>query len=208
MSLLPQFLPSVPAYTLNRACASGGPGDHQRRRPDRARPRRRDPRRRRRDRSPTSPSCTPGASARSWWRRARRRSFGARVAAFGRHPPARPGAGDARDRRAVHRRDDGTVGREDGQGERDHAARRRTSWRCMSHQRAAAATADGRLTAEIAPWFGGAAMDQAGHAPTTASAPTPRSRRWPRSSRCSTGATARSPPATRRRSPTAPRRCC
>jgi acetyl-CoA acyltransferase len=30
----------------------------------------------------------------------------------------------------------------------------------MSHQRAAAATADGRLTAEIAPWFGGPAMDQ------------------------------------------------
>lgn len=30
----------------------------------------------------------------------------------------------------------------------------------MSHQRAAAATADGRLTAEIAPWFGGAAMDE------------------------------------------------
>jgi acetyl-CoA acyltransferase len=30
----------------------------------------------------------------------------------------------------------------------------------MSHQRAAAATADGRLTDEIAPWFGGPGMDQ------------------------------------------------
>ena len=30
----------------------------------------------------------------------------------------------------------------------------------MSHQRAAAGTADGRLTAEIAPWFGGRGMDQ------------------------------------------------
>ena len=30
----------------------------------------------------------------------------------------------------------------------------------MSHQRAAAATADGRLTAEIAPWFSGPEMDQ------------------------------------------------
>jgi acetyl-CoA acyltransferase len=30
----------------------------------------------------------------------------------------------------------------------------------MSHQRAAAATADGRLTSEIAPWFGGPAMDK------------------------------------------------
>jgi acetyl-CoA acyltransferase len=30
----------------------------------------------------------------------------------------------------------------------------------MSHQRAAAATADGRLPAEIAPWFGGREMDQ------------------------------------------------
>src|SRR6185295_16943474 len=28
----------------------------------------------------------------------------------------------------------------------------------MSHQRAAAGTADGRLTAEIAPWFGGSGM--------------------------------------------------
>lgn len=30
----------------------------------------------------------------------------------------------------------------------------------MSHQRAAAGTADGRLTAEIAPWFGGSAMNE------------------------------------------------
>ena len=30
----------------------------------------------------------------------------------------------------------------------------------MSHQRAAAATADGRLAMEIAPWFGGRGMDQ------------------------------------------------
>ena len=30
----------------------------------------------------------------------------------------------------------------------------------MSHQRAATGTADGRLTAEIAPWFGGPGMDQ------------------------------------------------
>jgi len=30
----------------------------------------------------------------------------------------------------------------------------------MSHQRAAAATADGRLSAEIVPWFGGAGLDQ------------------------------------------------
>jgi acetyl-CoA acyltransferase len=30
----------------------------------------------------------------------------------------------------------------------------------QSHQRAAAATDDGRLTAEIAPWFGGAGMDE------------------------------------------------
>jgi acetyl-CoA acyltransferase len=30
----------------------------------------------------------------------------------------------------------------------------------LSHERAAAATADGRLTAEIAPWFGGRGMDE------------------------------------------------
>jgi acetyl-CoA acyltransferase len=33
-------------------------------------------------------------------------------------------------------------------------------WALESHQRAAAATADGRLTAEIAPWFGGAQGDE------------------------------------------------
>ena len=66
----------------------------------------------------------------------------------------------------------------------------------MSHQRAAAATADGRLTAEIAPWFGGAGDGRDRHGATTASAPTPRSRRWRSSGRSSTGATARSRPAT------------
>ena len=72
----------------------------------------------------------------------------------------------------------------------------------MSHQRAAAATNDGRMTAEIAPWFGGPNMDQV---VTTDNLirPTRRSMRSPSSSRCSIVATAASRPGTHRRSPMA-----
>ena len=64
--------------------------------------------------------------------------------------------------------------------------------RAASHQRAAAATADGRLTAEIAPWFGGTDDGQVIDGATTASAPTPRiEAARASSSRSSTAATAR-----------------
>ena len=61
----------------------------------------------------------------------------------------------------------------------------------MCHQRAAAATADGRLTAEIAPWFGGPSMDE-----MTTSDNGIRERYQPgaaraSSNRCSTAVTAR-----------------
>jgi len=42
----------------------------------------------------------------------------------------------------------------------------------MSHQRAAAATVDGRLPAEIAPWFGGRAMDEVATSDNTIRADT------------------------------------
>ena len=119
VSLLPQLLPSVPAYSLNRACASaaqaitnaadqialghadivlaGGveslsdiPILHSRR---------------------FSQILVEAGKA---------KSVGARLGALRPDPAPRPGAGHARHRRALDRRVDGAVGREDGQGERDH----------------------------------------------------------------------------------------
>ena len=52
----------------------------------------------------------------------RAKSLGGRVKALARRPPARPRADHARHRRAVHGRDDGRVGREDGEDQR-HPAR-------------------------------------------------------------------------------------
>ena len=119
VSLLPQLLPSVPAYTLNRACASGAQADHQRRRPDRPGPRRHHSRRRGRDAErhshPPLPPHEPDPGGCEQGEDARRPGGGVRP-----DPPRRPGAGHPRDRRAQHRRDDGPERREDGQGERHH----------------------------------------------------------------------------------------
>jgi acetyl-CoA acyltransferase len=159
VSLLPQLLPSVPAYTLNRACASaaqavanaadqialghadvilaGGveslsdiPILHSRR---------------------FSQVLVDASKA---------RSFRSRAAAFGRVRPrdlvpltpaiAEPSTGESMGQSAEKMAKENGITRE----AQDRLA-------LQSHQRAAAATADGRLTAEIAPWFGGAAMDQA-----------------------------------------------
>jgi acetyl-CoA acyltransferase len=158
VSLLPQLLPSVPAYTLNRACASaaqaienaadqivlghadtilaGGvevlsdiPILHSRR---------------------FSQILVEAGKA---------RSVGARVAAFGRVRPwdlvpvtpavAEPSTGETMGQSAEKMAKENGITRE----AQDRFA-------LMSHQRAAAATADGRLTAEIAAWFGGREMDQ------------------------------------------------
>ena len=158
VSLLPQLPPSVPAYTLNRACASaaqainnaadqillghadailaGGveslsdiPILHSRR---------------------FSQALVDASKA---------RSFGGRVAAIGRVRPrdlipvspaiAEPSTGETMGQSAEKMAKENGIGRE----EQDRLA-------LMSHQRAAAATADGRLTAEIAPWFSGPEMDQ------------------------------------------------
>jgi acetyl-CoA acyltransferase len=158
VSLLPQLLPSIPAYTLNRACASaaqtianaadqialghadtviaGGveslsdiPVLHSRR---------------------FSHLLVDASKA---------RSLGARVATFSRVRPrdlvpvtpaiAEPSTGESMGQSAEKMAKENGIARE----EQDRLA-------LMSHQRAAAATADGRLTAEIAPWFGGREMDQ------------------------------------------------
>jgi acetyl-CoA acyltransferase len=158
VSLLPQLPPSVPAYTINRACASaaqainnagdqillghadciiaGGveslsdlPIMHSRR---------------------FSQVLVDASKA---------RSVGGRMAAIGRARPrdlipvtpaiAEPSTGETMGQSAEKMAKENGIGRE----EQDRLA-------LQSHQRAAAATEDGRLPAEIAPWFTGPEMDQ------------------------------------------------
>jgi acetyl-CoA acyltransferase len=158
VSLLPQFLPSVPAYTLNRACASSGQAIANAA-----------------DQIALGHADTilaggvetlsdiPILHSRRFSRvlvdASRARSVGARLAAFGRTRPrdlvpvtpaiAEPSTGESMGQSAEKMAKENGISRE---AQDDLALR--------SHQRAAAATADGRLTAEIAPWFGGTAMDQ------------------------------------------------
>ena len=159
VSLLPQLLPSVPAYTLNRACASSAQAINNAA-----------------DQialghadtilagGVESLSDIPILHSRRFSRvlvdASRAKSFGARVAAFGRTRPrdlvpvtpaiAEPSTGESMGQSAEKMAKENGISRE---AQDDLALR--------SHQRAAAATADGRLTAEIVPWFGGGAMDQA-----------------------------------------------
>jgi acetyl-CoA acyltransferase len=158
VSLLPQLLPSVPAYTLNRACASaaqaiGNAADqitvgH----------------------ADTilaggveSLSDIPILHSRGFSRvlvdASKARGLGGRISSIGRLRPrdlipvspaiAEPSTGETMGQSAEKMAKENGISRE----EQDRFA-------LMSHQRAAAATADGRLTAEIAPWFGGPGMDQ------------------------------------------------
>jgi acetyl-CoA acyltransferase len=158
VSLLPQLLPSVPAYTLNRACASSAQAINNAA-----------------DQialghadtilagGVESLSDIPILHSRRFSRvlvdASRAKSVGGRVAAFGRTRPrdlvpvtpaiAEPSTGETMGQSAEKMAKENGISRE----AQDEVA-------CRSHQRAAAATADGRLPAEIAPWFGGAAMDQ------------------------------------------------
>jgi acetyl-CoA acyltransferase len=158
VSLLPQLLPSVPAYTLNRACASSAQaianaadqialghadtilaGGVE------------------------SLSDIPILHSRRFSRvladASRAKGLGGRVAAFGRARPrdlvpvtpaiAEPSTDESMGQSAEKMAKENGISRE----AQDELALR-------SHQRAAAATADGRLPAEIAPWFGSAGMDQ------------------------------------------------
>jgi acetyl-CoA acyltransferase len=158
VSLLPQLLPSVPAYTLNRACASaaqaiGNAADqiavgH----------------------ADTvlaggveSLSDIPILHSRGLSRvlvdASKARGLGGRLSSLSRLRPrdlipvspaiAEPSTGETMGQSAEKMAKENGISRE----EQDRFA-------LMSHQRAAAATNDRRLTAEIAPWFGGPDMDQ------------------------------------------------
>ena len=158
VSLLPQLLPSVPAYSLNRACASaaqaitnaadqialghadtvlaGGveslsdiPVLHSRR---------------------FSQILVEAGKA---------KNVAGRLGALARTRPrdlvpvtpavAEPSTGETMGQSAEKMAKENGITRE-----------AQDSLALMSHQRAAAATADGRLGAEIAPWFGGPGMDR------------------------------------------------
>jgi acetyl-CoA acyltransferase len=153
VSLLPQLPPSVPAYTLNRACASAAQAINN-----------------------AADQITLGHAdvvlaggvellsdlpilhsrrfSRVLVEASKARSFGSRVATLGRVRPkdlipvtpaiAEPSTGETMGQSAEKMAKENGISRE----EQDRLA-------LMSHQRSAAATADGRLTAEIAPWFSG-----------------------------------------------------
>ena len=137
----------------------GQPGHHRRGRPDRARATPTSCSPAAPSRCPTFRSCTRAASAGSLVAACKAKSLGGRVAAFGADPPARPGAGHARHRRAVHRRDDGPVGREDGQGERhpreeqDRARAAVPPARRRRHRRRPAHRRDRALVRRRRPWI-------------------------------------------------------
>ncbi|MGH7525541.1 MAG: acetyl-CoA C-acyltransferase [Gemmatimonadales bacterium] len=158
VSLLPQLLPSVPAYTINRACASAAQAI------DNAA-----------DQiflghadviiagGVESLSDIPILHSRRFSQvlvdASRARSMRAKVGALGQVRPrdlvpvspaiAEPSTGETMGQSAEKMAKENGIARE----AQDRLA-------LMSHQRAAAGTADGRLPAEIAPWFGGPGMDQ------------------------------------------------
>jgi acetyl-CoA acyltransferase len=158
VSLLPQLPPSVPAYTINRACASAAQAINNAA-----------------DQillghadaiiagGVESLSDLPILHSRRFSQvlvdASKAKGVGDRVAAIGRVRPrdlvpvtpaiAEPSTGETMGQSAEKMAKENGISRE----EQDQLALR-------SHQRAAAATADGRLTAEIAPWFGGPEMDE------------------------------------------------
>lgn len=157
VSLLPQLPPGVPAYTLNRACASAaqaitnaadqialGHADTVL------------------AGGVESLSDIPILHSRRFSRilveAGKARTVGARLAAFGRLRPrdlvpvspaiAEPSTGETMGQSAEKMAKENGIPR----AEQDRIA-------LMSHHRAAAGTADGRLTSEIVPWLGGPGMD-------------------------------------------------
>ena len=158
VSLLPQFPPSVPAYTLNRACASGAQtvqnaadqiavghadiilaGGV--------------------DSLSDVPILVGRRMSRILVEANKARSLGARLRAFSQVRPrdlvpvspaiAEPSTGETMGQSAEKMAKENHISR---------AAQDRMA--LMSHERAAAATADGRIPAEITPWFGGRNMDE------------------------------------------------
>lgn len=158
VSLLPQFPRSIPAYSLNRACASAGQAITNAH-----------------DQilmghagvvlagGVESLSDIPILHSKKMSRTlvaaGRAKSFGARLAAFSRIRPqdlvpvtpaiAEPSTGESMGQSAEKMAKENGISRD----AQDRLA-------LLSHQRAAAATADGRLPDEIVPWFGGRNMDE------------------------------------------------
>lgn len=152
VSLLPQLPPSVPAYTLNRACASAAQAINNA--ADQIRLGHADVVL---AGGVESLSDLPIMHSRRFSRilveASKARSVGGRVATIGRVRPrdlipvtpaiAEPSTGETMGQSAEKMAKENGISRE----EQDRIA-------LMSHQRAATATADGRLKSEIAPWFG------------------------------------------------------
>ena len=152
VSLLPQLPPSVPAYTINRACASAAQAINNA--ADQIRLGHADVVL---AGGVESLSDLPILHSRRFSRTlveaSKARSLGGRVAALGRVRPrdlipvtpaiAEPSTGETMGQSAEKMAKENGISRE----EQDRIA-------LMSHQRAYAATQDGRLTREIAPWFG------------------------------------------------------
>ena len=159
VSLLPQLLPNIPAYTLNRACASSGqtitnaadqialghadtiiaggveslsdiPILHSRR---------------------FSQILVDAGKA---------RTLGARLGTLAQDAAARPPPGDAR--RSPSRPPGKAWASRPRRWPRRTGSpgRRRTGWRCRATSAPRPRAADGRLAAEIAPWFGGREMQE------------------------------------------------
>ncbi|HPF60965.1 MAG TPA: acetyl-CoA C-acyltransferase [Gemmatimonadales bacterium] len=158
VSLLPQFPRTIPAYTLNRACASGAQAVANA--ADQIHAGRADV------------VLAGGVEVLSdipilhsrrfagiLQEAAKAKSLGQRVAAFAKVRPrdlkpvapaiAEPSTGESMGQSAEKMAKENGISRV----AQDELA-------LMSHQRAAAGTRDGRLTAEIAPWFGGRDRDQ------------------------------------------------
>ena len=158
VSLLPQLPRTVPAYSLNRACASAGQAITNAH-----------------DQialghadivlagGVESLSDIPILHSKRFSRilidASKAKTLGQRVATFARLRPrdlipvspaiAEPSTGESMGQSAEKMAKENRISRE----AQDRLA-------LMSHQRAAAATADGRIPAEIAPWFAGPDMDQ------------------------------------------------
>jgi acetyl-CoA acyltransferase len=158
VSLLPQLPPSVPAYTLNRACASAAQAINNA--ADQIRLGNADVIL---AGGVETLSDIPILHSRRFSRMlvdaSKARSFGGKLATLSRVRPrdlipvtpaiAEPSTGESMGQSAEKMAKENGITRE----EQDRIA-------LMSHQRAAAATGDGRLTAEIAPWFAGRELDQ------------------------------------------------
>jgi acetyl-CoA acyltransferase len=158
VSLLPQLPPGIPAYSLNRACASAAQAitnaadQIELRNADVVLAG-----------GVESLSDIPILHSRRFSRilveASKAKTLGARLAAFGRVRPrdlipitpaiAEPSTGETMGQSAEKMAKENGISRE----AQDRIA-------LMSHLRAAAGTADGRLTSEIVPWFGGPEMDE------------------------------------------------